>query len=131
MKGNGELASSDIEKAGVLNECFASVFIGGQASHVCQDHEPLGEGVGSGFCPTLTVEQVQVLLMKMNAYKSMGSDDIHPRVLKEMADVVAEPLSIIFENHGWLVKSPVTGKRETFLPFLRKGERKTQGTTGQ
>ena len=61
----------------------------------------------------------------------MGSDDIHPRVLKEMADVVAEPLFIIFENHGWLVKSPVTGKRETLLPFLRKGERKTQGTTGQ
>ena len=51
MKGNGELASSDIEKAEVLNECFASVFTGGQASHVCQDHEPLGEGVGSGFCP--------------------------------------------------------------------------------
>ena len=44
MKGNGELASSDIGKAEVLNECFASVFTGGQASHVCQDHEPLGEG---------------------------------------------------------------------------------------
>jgi len=42
MKGNGELASSDIEKAEVLNECFASVFTGGQASRVCQDHEPLG-----------------------------------------------------------------------------------------
>ena len=51
MKGSGELASSDTEKAEVLNECFASVFTGGQASHVCQDHEPLGEGVGSGFCP--------------------------------------------------------------------------------
>ena len=35
MKGNGELASSDREKAEVLNECFASVFTGGQASHVC------------------------------------------------------------------------------------------------
>ncbi len=58
MKGNGELASSDIEKAEVLSERFASVFMGGQASHVCQDHEPLGEGVGSGFCPTVTVEQV-------------------------------------------------------------------------
>ena len=41
-KGNGELASSDTEKAEVLNECFASVFTGGQASRVCQDHEPLG-----------------------------------------------------------------------------------------
>jgi len=56
MKGNEELASSDIEKAEVLNECFASVFMGGQTSCVCQDHEPLGEG--SGFCPTVTVEKV-------------------------------------------------------------------------
>ena len=65
MKGNGELASSDIEKAEVLNECFASVFTGGQAFCVCQDHEPLGEGVGSGFCPTVTMEQVGVLLIKL------------------------------------------------------------------
>ena len=56
MKGNGELASPDIENAEVLNERFASVFTGGQASHIRQDHKPLGEGVGSGFCPTVTVE---------------------------------------------------------------------------
>ena len=29
IKGNEEQASSDIEKAEVLNECFASVFTGG------------------------------------------------------------------------------------------------------
>jgi len=66
MKGKGELASSDTEKAEVPIECFASVFTGGQASCICQDHEPLGEGVRSGFCPTITVKQVQVLLMKLN-----------------------------------------------------------------
>ena len=58
MKGNRELASPDIEKAEVLSECFASVFMGGQASGVCQDHKRLGEAVGSGFCPTVTVGQV-------------------------------------------------------------------------
>ena len=79
VKGNGELASSDIGKAEVLNECFASVFTGGQGFRVCLDHEPLGEGVGSGFCPTVTVEQVRVLLMKLNVCKSTGPDDIHPR----------------------------------------------------
>lgn len=46
-----------------------SVFRGGQASGVCQDHEPLSEGVGGGFCPTVTTEQVQVLLVKLNVYK--------------------------------------------------------------
>ena len=69
--------------------------------------------------------------MKLNLYKSMGLDDIHPGVLKEMADVVAELTSIIFEKSWLSVKSPVTGKRETLLPFLRKGERKTQEPTGQ
>ena len=84
MKGNGELASSDIEEAEVLNECFASVFTGGQASCFCQDHEPLGEGVGGVFSPSVTVGQVPVLLIKLNMYKSMGLDDIHPTVLKDV-----------------------------------------------
>ncbi len=85
MKGNGELASSDREKAEVLNECFASVFTGSQAFCVCQHHEPLGEGVGSGFCPTVAMEQGRVLLTTLNVYKSREPDDIHPRVLKAMA----------------------------------------------
>ena len=62
---------------------------------------------------------------------SMGPEDIHSRVLREMVDVFAEPVSIIFEK-SWL-SSELPGdwkKRETLLPFLRKGERKTPGTTG-
>jgi len=51
---NGELASSDMEKAEVLKKCFALVLVGGPAPpHVCQDPEDLGMGEKSKFHPSV------------------------------------------------------------------------------
>ncbi|KAJ7401647.1 hypothetical protein BTVI_93808 [Pitangus sulphuratus] len=42
-------------------------------------------------------ESVQDLLLQLDPYKSTGSNGINPRILKELTDVIAKPLSMIFE----------------------------------
>ena len=47
--------------------------------------------------PTIQDERVRDLLLQLDCHKSMGLDEIHPRVLRELAEVIAELLSIIYQ----------------------------------
>lgn len=70
--------------------------------------------------PIVCKEWFQDHLMKPNTYKSMGQEDMYPRILKDLADVVASCSSSYLKSRGCQVKTPVTGKRETSLLFLKE-----------
>ena len=78
---------------------------------------------------TVRAEQVQDLPMSLNAYRSMGLDDTHPNVLKGLADVVAEPLYIIF-GKLWL-SDEVLGdwKKSHVIPIYKKGSKDDPGNS--
>ena len=68
-------------------------------------------------------EIVLDLLRKLDAYKSMGPDGLHPRVLRELAGVVAKTLSIIFQLSWLTADVPVDWRLANVTPIFKKGRK--------
>ena len=49
----------------------------------------------SASSPTVSEDQVRDCLRNVNIRKSTGSNELHPRVLRELADEIATPLSMV------------------------------------
>ncbi|GAB0210007.1 hypothetical protein GRJ2_003466500 [Grus japonensis] len=84
----GNLIIQDMEKAEVLNDFFASVFTSKGLSHTAQVTEGKGREWENAEPPTVGEDQVQEYLRNLKVHKSMGPDELHPWVLRELVDEV-------------------------------------------
>ncbi|GAB0179310.1 mitochondrial enolase superfamily member 1 [Grus japonensis] len=71
--------------------------------------------------PSAKEELVCELLQELDPYKSMGPNNIHPRMLRELAHVIAMLLSIIFEKSWRLGDVPEDWKKANVTPIDKKG----------
>ena len=87
----GTLSHSDEEKADILQSQFCSVFTREPEGEIPQLEPRIGERLER---LVITHDWVLKALMKTNITKSCGPDELHPRMLKELAVELAAPMTV-------------------------------------
>jgi len=123
---NGSSHESSLERAEVLNQQFQSVF-------TKEPDSPLPDK-GLSPHPTIcdidvSVEGVHNLLLNINPHKACGPDQIHGRVLKETADVIAPFLQTLFQSslHSGVI--PDDWRSANITPIFKQGDRQQPSET--
>ena len=116
-----ELTKSDLEKANAFAKFFSSVFVIepdlSESTHAETNHNTKELKI------SITEEIVLNKLKQLNVNKSPGPDQIHPRIVKELADVLAHPLYLIFRSSLKNGKVPLDWKTANITAIFKKGDK--------
>lgn len=112
------VTSDKKEKAEALN-FFTSVncYLSSHNSQVDGQHDGVWD---SKVHPTVNENQVHDHPRNLNVCKSMGSNEMHPRILWELAAVVGSPFSMILKQSWQSGQVPGGRKKGNIEPAHRK-----------
>ncbi len=113
--------SSEQEKVDILNKFFTSVFTKENLTNL-----PIVSNTNcSAILDKVEITENYILQMikSLNASKSPGPDNIHPRVLKESAEEIFYPLYMIFKKSLETGVLPCSWKKANVSPVFKKGNK--------
>ena len=117
-KDANSIKFKDEEKANILLRQFSSVFTREEPGDIprikSRTHSKIAE-------VEITTQMVLDALLHININKSCGPDNLHPRLLKELAASLASPVAALFRctlKHGVI---PEEWKQALVTPIYKKG----------
>ena len=117
---NNEHAEDDLSKANMLNNFFTSQTI------VDDSNTTLPEINQPNYFLNhinISIEDVKDVLVNLNIYKASGPDLLSPRLLKEGSDILAEPLSLLFNRSIDKSYFPAAWKDANVTPIFKKDDK--------
>ena len=124
----GNTINSPQETVNTLNNYFASVFTVETLVNMPVPTRVFNNNIGEELTSVhINVEEVKLILMKLKPDKSPGPDDMHPFLLKELAEVLCQPLSIILNKSIQNREVPDDWKKANVAAIFKKGSRHSPG----
>ena len=118
------LVFDDEKKANILQKQFSSVFTREPLENIPSIEKRTRKSISNILT---TAEKVNKKLKALNTNKSYGPDDIHPKLLFELADVISEPLSILLNLSIESGRIPREWKSANITPVFKKGSKNIAG----
>ncbi|RMC06488.1 hypothetical protein DUI87_15924 [Hirundo rustica rustica] len=125
---NKELVSflqKDKEKAELLNAFLASIFTDKTSLQESLTQESWVKECCKEDFPLVREDWFRE---DLDIHKSMGSDWVHPRVLRDLVNTISRPTVIIFERLGNQGRCLRTGRKQMSPQASEEARRKTWGT---
>ena len=119
LKTDDGRATTDQSKAQVLNDFFVSVFTIEDVSSIPERSSVTEANLDSIH---VTAEMVNKKLRNLNPNKSPGHDGIHSYLLKQLADEISLPLSMLY-NKSLSEGAHSSWKKAVITAVFKKGDR--------
>jgi len=119
------MITENLNKANAFNHFFSSVFTMEDIVNLPKvSDKSVKQQLGD---IAFTHNDVLKLLLNLKPDKSAGPDTVHPRVLKECAHVLAQPLFLLYRKSMDEGKIPLDWKSGHVTPIHKKGSRAEVG----
>ncbi|KAJ7425772.1 hypothetical protein WISP_21879 [Willisornis vidua] len=130
----GNIVRKAEEKIEALNASFTSIFnFETTCSEGTQPPELEDKDTEQNEIPTIQKEIISGLLWHLDTHNSILLDEIHLRVLRQLAGELTEKLSIIYQQSCLTGEVPIDWKMTNVMPIYKKGWKENPGpsSTGQ